>query len=117
MVSFRVFFVSIHMQIEENVVTISVSGSFDIGCYESFNASYRPYLTSSDHEFIIDMTATDYIDSSALGMLLLLRERTGGDKGRVLITNVGESAMRIFKVANFKQLFNIQEAKATYKAS
>lgn len=99
---------SIEVQVDDKVVTISLSGSFDIGCYESFNDSYRPYITKSDSVFIIDMQGATYMDSSALGMLLLLRDRTGGDKERILITNVGEAVMEVLKIANFDQLFNIQ---------
>ena len=98
----------VEVNLEGNVATISVVGSFDIGCYESFNASYRPYLSSKDNVFIIDMEHATYMDSSALGMLLLLRDRTGGDRDRVLITNVGKSVMEVLQVANFDQLFNIQ---------
>ena len=102
----------VEVQIDDKVVTISMSGSFDIGCYEAFNDSYKPYMSQVDNVFIIDMDEVNYMDSSALGMLLLLRDRTGGDKERVLITNVGGPVMEILKVANFDQLFNIQ-AKRT----
>ena len=96
------------VKVEDNVVTISLLESFDIGCYESFNDSYKPYLSQAENVFVVNMEKTTYLDSSALGMLLLLRDRTGGDRERVIITNVGESVMEILKVANFHQLFHIQ---------
>ena len=102
----------VQVQVDGKVVTISLLGSFDIGCYEAFNDSYKPYLSQADNVFIIDMDEATYMDSSALGMLLLLRDRIGGDKERVIITNVGDSVMEILKVANFDQLFNIQAKKA-----
>lgn len=102
---------SIEVEVEDKVVTISLLGSFDIGCYEAFNDSYRPYLSQADSLFIIDLQEATYMDSSALGMLLLLRDRTGGDKERVLIMNVGDAVMSVLKIANFDQLFHIQ-AKA-----
>ncbi|MBN2864876.1 MAG: STAS domain-containing protein [Thiotrichales bacterium] len=98
----------VEVQIDDKVVTISLMGSFDIGCYEAFNESYKPYMSQAENVFIVDMQNATYMDSSALGMLLLLRDRTGGDKSRVIITNVGESVMEILKIANFDQLFNIQ---------
>lgn len=102
---------SVEVQVSDNVVTIAVTGSFDISCYEQFNDSYREYLSPSSNIFMIDMAQTTYMDSSALGMLLLLRDRTGGERSRVLLVNVGESVMEILKVANFNQLFNIQPKK------
>jgi len=98
----------VDVQVDGNVVTILVVGSFDVGCYDAFNLSYRPYLSPSNNVFIIDMSKATYMDSSALGMLLLLRDRTGGDRDRVLITNVEEPVMEVLQVANFDQLFNIQ---------
>ncbi|MEA3406102.1 MAG: STAS domain-containing protein [Pseudomonadota bacterium] len=102
---------SVDVQVSENVITITVTGSFDISCYEQFNDSYRAYLSPSNNIFVIDMEQTTYMDSSALGMLLLLRDRTGGERSRVMLVNVGESVMEILKVANFNQLFNIQPKK------
>ena len=102
----------VKVQVDDKVVTISLLGSFDIGCYEAFNDSYKPYLSQADNVFIIDMSEATYMDSSSLGMLLLLRDRTGGDRERVIITNVGESVMEILKVANFDQLFHIQSKQA-----
>lgn len=89
-------------------VIISIIGSFDVSCYDDFNDSYRAYLSSPDTVFYIDMKNTTYLDSSALGMLLLLRERTGGDKKRIQIINVTEQVMEILRVAHFDQLFSIK---------
>ena len=104
----------VEVQINDNVVTMSLLESFDIGCYESFNDSYKPYLSQAENVFVVDMSKTTYMDSSALGMLLLLRDRTGGDRERVIITEVGESVMEILKVANFDQLFNIQAKRVQH---
>ncbi|MDG6773130.1 STAS domain-containing protein [Thiomicrorhabdus sp. ZW0627] len=92
-------------------VIISIIGSFDVSCYDAFNDSYKAYLSSVDNVFTIDMRETTYLDSSALGMLLLLRERTGGDRKRVKIMNVTEPVMEILKMAHFDQLFVIESVQ------
>jgi len=99
---------SVNVDVSDNVITLSVVGSFDISCYEQFNDSYRAYLSPADNIFVIDMSKTTYMDSSALGMLLLLRDRTGGERSRVMLVNVTEPVMEILEVASFDQLFNIQ---------
>ncbi|MDG6777848.1 STAS domain-containing protein [Thiomicrorhabdus sp. zzn3] len=98
----------VECQVSGKYVTISVDGSFDVSCYDMFNNSYKSYLDQAGSMFIIDMARTTYMDSSALGMLLLLRERTGGDKKRIKIVNVGKPVMEILKVAHFDQLFDIE---------
>jgi anti-anti-sigma factor len=53
------------------------------------------------------MAGTDYMDSSALGMLLLLRERVGNDKAEIAITHCNPEIRKIFKISNFDRLFKI----------
>lgn len=93
-------------QVSAGVVTIQVDGNFDIGCYDDFNKSLNENLNSAT-KFVIDLAKTSYMDSSALGMLLLLREKTSGGAVAVEFTNVNEEVMKILKVAKFDQLFTI----------
>ena len=53
------------------------------------------------------MTSTEYMDSSALGMLLLLREHCGGDKRRIIIRNASATVDKIMRIANFDKLFEM----------
>jgi anti-anti-sigma regulatory factor len=45
------------------------------------------------------------MDSSALGMLLLLREHAGADRAEIRIVNAGSELRNTFKVAGFDKLF------------
>ena len=45
--------------------------------------------------------------SSALGMLLLLRERAGSDKAEIAITHCNPEIRKIFRISNFDRLFKI----------
>jgi anti-anti-sigma factor len=56
---------------------------------------------------VVDLQATDYMDSSALGMLLVLRERAGGDRAQIRIVNCKPEIRRILDIARFGQLFQI----------
>ncbi len=92
---------------EDGGVTIFVTGSFDVSAYEEFKENCEKYLTDSN-VFIVDLEKATYMDSSALGMLLLLREKTLGDKTRVRLINVGEDVQSILEIAQFNQLFVIE---------
>jgi len=98
---------SLNTMVNGNVVTISINGIFDVSVYEQFKEYCRVHLNDDVH-FVIDMDSTTYMDSSALGMLLLLREKTQGDKDRVKLINVGENVLSVLEVAQFQQLFDIQ---------
>jgi len=60
----------------ENRTTLSLSGRFDFNVHREFKEAYMAVLNDSVALAIeIDLAAVDYLDSSALGMLLMLRER------------------------------------------
>ncbi len=98
---------SITSQIQGDTVTITVTGRFDFSCHKEFRDAYRNAPAGSGKKFEIDMSQTDYIDSSALGMLLLLREYTGSEQGGVHIKNCRSDVKDILLVSNFDKLFEI----------
>lgn len=87
-------------------VTIAVAGKFDFQLYDEFRASYAD-TGGTGIEYVIDLSDTDYLDSSALGMLLLLREHAGGEESRIEITEASTDVKKILDVANFGKLFDI----------
>jgi len=87
-------------------VTITVSGRFDFGLHDDFRNAYRDRAPGSVR-YVVDMSSTEYMDSSALGMLLLLKEHAGGDRSRVTIRNANPAVDKILRIANFHKLFEI----------
>ena len=65
-----------------NSVVINISGRFDFNAHHDFRNIYRN--EKSDAAYTIDMSGTEYIDSSALGMLLLLREHAGNERANMI---------------------------------
>lgn len=97
---------SISTSEDNGKLTIQIEGRFDFSIHQGFRNAYE---TASDdiENFEIDLRAATYLDSSALGMLLLLREYAGADQGRVSITNSSEDIKKILTISNFDQLFSI----------
>lgn len=93
-------------QVSAGEVRILVSGKFDITCYEPFNTILMNNL-SGTNRFVLDLAQATYLDSSALGMLLLLREKAGEQNAQVEFVNVQPEVLKILKVAKFDQLFLI----------
>ncbi len=89
-----------------NKVTIAVTGKFDFQLYDEFRASYAD-TAGNGTAFVIDLSDTDYLDSSALGMLLLLREHAGGESSDIEITQASPEVRKILDVANFGKLFKL----------
>lgn len=86
-------------------VEITITGRFDFNAHHDFRNIYRN--EKSDAQYSIDMSGTDYIDSSALGMLMLLREHAGNEAAMITITGCNDDIKKIFAISNFEKLFII----------
>lgn len=95
----------IHVLTEGRNVTIMLEERFNFEIHREFRDIYAKY--PPDSFFVVNMSRVEYLDSSALGMLLLLREYAGGDRSHVNIINCSAMVERIFKVANFDRLFSV----------
>ena len=89
-----------------NSVDIKITGRFDFNAHHDFRNIYRN--EKSDATYSIDMSGTEYIDSSALGMLLLLREHAGNESAKISIKGCNEDIKKIFAISNFEKLFSIE---------
>jgi anti-anti-sigma factor len=87
-------------------ITIKTDNKFDYSSHTDFRASYNNE-TEDGISYIIDMRNTDYMDSSALGMLLLLREHAGNNTGNISIINCNQEIKNILEISNFQKLFTI----------
>lgn len=90
---------------EGNRLEIRIDGRFDFTAHRDFRNSYRN--SGAGTEYVVNLSGVEYLDSSALGMLLLLREYAGGDKARITLTNCQETVIKILKIANFDRLFSM----------
>ena len=88
-------------------IDIQVTGRFDFASSQAFRDAYRDLPEQTGVQFHIDLSEASYMDSSALGMLLLLREHAKSKGGEVIIERPAEPINKILKVANFEQLFTI----------
>jgi len=84
---------------------IYVKGRFDFSVQADFRKAYEG--TSLDHHFVVDFTQADYIDSSALGMLLIARDYVGGDNAKMDLINCCPEIKNILEISNFQKLFSI----------
>jgi anti-anti-sigma factor len=87
-------------------LTINIEGRFDFSAHQDFRESYEKTDAEPD-EYCVDMKQTSYLDSSALGMLLLLRDHAGGDTAKIRIVNCNTDVRKILTISNFEQLFAI----------
>ncbi|MBL8439797.1 MAG: STAS domain-containing protein [Betaproteobacteria bacterium] len=89
-----------------NGAILVLSGRFDFSAHRDFRGAYKALLDNPEvKEMLVDFSKVDYMDSSALGMLLLLRQGAE-DAGKTVRLRPGEGAVRkVLEIANFAKIF------------
>lgn len=95
---------------EAEQTTIAIKGRFNFEMHSQFRTAYQQTGdggAEGARRYIIELGGTEYIDSSALGMLLLLREEAGANEADIEIINARPEIRKILETANFQRLFKI----------
>ena len=88
-------------------VTILISGRFDFAMHQDFSKAYKQY-PKGEKAYKVDLAEAEYMDSSAMGMLLQLREYSDKEAGGVTLANGNEGVKEILRIANFDRLFSME---------
>lgn len=98
----------ISTSVSGNTLAINMSGRFDFHVQREFKEAYDPFLANAAISNIdVNLAAVDYLDSSALGMLLMLRERATAAGKSLKLCRPGAGVAQILEIANFAKLFTI----------
>jgi anti-anti-sigma factor len=93
----------------EGQARMELRGRFDFTSHRSFKQACETVFSADGlSEVVIDMGAVDYLDSSALGMLLLLRDKCKASATPVSLANCAGTVRDVLRVANFDKLFTLQ---------
>ncbi|MBV8467175.1 MAG: STAS domain-containing protein [Burkholderiales bacterium] len=92
--------------VQDGLARIVLVGDFTFEAHRPFKeASQQALSTAGVTELEIHFDQVDYMDSAALGMLLLLRERFGARPIRLAHTR--GTVRAVLDVANFGRLFQL----------
>ena len=92
---------------DHRVITIGVNGRFDINVFEEFNLAYKS-VSPPGEKYVVDLAETKFLDSAALGMLLLMRERLGRSSAALVVANCSPEIKRTLETVGLHKLINIE---------
>ncbi|MBL8470359.1 MAG: STAS domain-containing protein [Rhodocyclaceae bacterium] len=99
---------------EANVVyqdrraVIRLGGRFDFNAHREFREAADAAMGRQDvREVHVDMNNVVYLDSSALGMLLMLRDKAKSAQKELALANCGGNVRQVLDIANFTKLFRV----------
>ena len=89
----------------EKRLLISISGDFNFDVNSSFREAYRNIAPVEVAKVSVNLSQTTYMDSSALGMLLLLDEHF--ENIQISLEQCPDYIQSVLQIANIDQKFNI----------
>ena len=95
-------------QLSDNEVAIILDKTFDFNCVEEFRHAYDKADESKKIHYVVDFKFTQYVDSSALGMLINLQKTADQTGGKVKLANPSEQLKKLFAISRFDKKFTIQ---------
>ena len=101
---------SISSQLDQDSgqLVISVDGRFDYSLHRDFRACYE-HVSVEGIQLVLDLSNAEYMDSSALGMMLLLKEHAEKSQAEALtIRKPSPAILKILEIANFDKLLKIE---------
>lgn len=85
---------------------IRLPSRFDYAYHRQFGDIYGPLLLNPDvKEIVLDFSKVEYLDSSALGMMVLLQKKCSAENKKNKIKGARGATEEILKMANMQKLF------------
>ena len=89
---------------DAGTLTIFISGRFDFSIHNEFRQATKA-VDAKTQSIVVDLSHTDYLDSSALGMLLILRDKVPNNLVKIVGARI--DVKKILEIANFDKLFSV----------
>jgi anti-anti-sigma factor len=88
-------------------LVIVIDERFDFSLHQQFRDAYSN-VTTQDISYVVDLRQTEYMDSSALGMILLLKDHVQLYAGQLIISKPSDTVRKILEIAQFQRLMVIE---------
>ncbi len=94
---------------DDGTATLTLSGQFDFNAYTDFKPYQNQVLeTPGVKEIVLDVSKLEYLDSAALGTLLLLREKAQDKNIEIVISGAQGVVKEILEIAHFQRMFRLE---------
>ena len=92
----------------KGVVVIGVDGQLIVGNRHDLKSKVMESMDAGETKFVVDFTATGYIDSSGLGVLVSLAKKVREAGGDLVLAGLNEDLRTLFELTKLDTLFAIK---------
>jgi len=98
----------VNMHVREGRAFIQPQGRFDYHLHRDFRAACDEAIAVPDvREIVVDLGAVEYMDSSALGMMLVLKDQAQAHHRPVALASPRGAVKQVLEIACFGKMFRI----------
>ena len=92
----------------EDKYLVALAGELDTAAAAEVEKTLQPLYKSDGRDVIIDCEHVDYIASSGLRILISLLKGAKAGGSRVVLKNVNEDILSVFKLTGFINIFEFE---------
>ncbi|HET8848330.1 MAG TPA: STAS domain-containing protein [Marinobacter sp.] len=101
---------SLSYTVDDGTALLTLRGRFDFSQYSVFKEEQTRVLEKPEvSNIVLDFAGLEYLDSAALGILLVLNDRAKEHQQTVTIRHARGVVREILDVAHFDRMFTIED--------
>lgn len=100
--------VNVHPANQSGEVVIEIDGEFNFDKVMDFREAFSS-IEDASIRLVVDLTACEYMDSAALGALLILKSQLGKGNSEITLRVRDSLVLKTLKAAHFERKFSIEE--------
>ncbi|PHN03916.1 STAS domain-containing protein [Flavilitoribacter nigricans] len=93
------------LSVRENIQLLQVGDLLSEHTNKEVLRTVDDQIEQGFYNFVVDLSAVDYINSIGLNLLILLRERTRKQGGKVVLASLSPTVVKLFEMTKLSPLF------------
>ena len=95
------------IKIEDDIQTVKLTGDLDVYSEEDFKEFIEEKI-DANKDLVFNLKDLDYLDSTGLGMFMLIYNKQKENGKSVKIINTKENIKKLFKITDLSDLFDME---------
>ena len=97
--------------LDERTHVIAVSGEIHVSTAPEFSRRLNAAIAKGKTAVVLDLTGTEFIDSTGLSVLLNGLRRVTRQRGRMALVCVNPTVLRLFEITRLDSTFDIRRTR------
>ena len=93
---------------EKKAWDVKLTGEFDIFSSPNLKDGLNELVTSKNADLVLDCSALDYLDSTAIGTLVAVLKNVKVYGGKVVLLGLKPNLLKLFRITSLNKVFEIE---------